>query len=699
MKSKKFIAILVAIITILYLISGCGGASANTNEAVNAQQSIKNTVVFLTFESQGDNFPDGFSESIYKMYETATHSVKNYLLKQSRSKLLLQTQILQGVGGEIIASDMPVEYYKPRYKWINGKYNEINEQGYDNRYFDQSGQAVRPNSQNSLPHIDGVYREQLLIREILSKIKLPSDYKGDLNSDGLLDSLVIITDCEATGEWGDILWPHAGTCYDFSSQVIVNYFGAGADKYKEVGSATLGDLNAYYYNVLTSSAITSKKASEDCAVLSAEEGELYNIGLLAHESLHLLGLADYYSYEDSKSSYESVGEFDVMGSTQSLPQNMLAYTRLKLGWLDYENILYVNESGSYTLPLSMAEGKVAVKIIPSDYIEKGEYFMAELRSASLATADCAYDGGLYGDGLIIYRVAYENAFISASGGLSSQELGNMYGADEVYVFRKNAQKNKKLSSPLSLLKTSYAMLANGKEGHTLDLSYYRYDSYGNKDLSKNLDNLYSSTSEPSETVICYSDGSNSGILVKDVTLHKETQTVTFTVELPEGGNNQNSQNFNNVIAKRLPNGAPHLRWRYDDNYENVSVKIVRSTNRLKKKAENNSLNLKKVFTKAESSFLYTLLETKSAPIDECGLTLNTVENEALVFVCMQKENGECDYFYAGSLTDSQLTFNEYLFSVFDAVYVILFFSAFVLVVAGLVALIVIKTKSKTVKLQ
>ena len=45
MKSKKFIAILVAIITILYLISGCGGASANTNEAVNAQQSIKNTVV------------------------------------------------------------------------------------------------------------------------------------------------------------------------------------------------------------------------------------------------------------------------------------------------------------------------------------------------------------------------------------------------------------------------------------------------------------------------------------------------------------------------------------------------------------------------------------------------------------------------------------------------------------------------------
>jgi hypothetical protein len=93
------------------------------------------------------------------------------------------------------------------------------------------------------------------------------------------------------------------------------------------------------------------------------------------------------------------------------------------------------------------------------------------------------------------------------------------------------------------------MLANGKVGYTLDGGYYCFDSFGNSDKSKNTSNLVSSLTSPSETIISYSDGSNSGVLVKDVMLHKETQTVTFTVELPENENGQNSQNFNNVIAK------------------------------------------------------------------------------------------------------------------------------------------------------
>jgi hypothetical protein len=149
----------------------------------------------------------------------------------------------------------------------------------------------------------------------------------------------------------------------------------------------------------------------------------------------------------------------------------------------------------------------------------------------------------------------------------------------------------------------------------------------------------------------------------------------------------------------LPNGAPHVRWQYNGEYEKVSVMLLRSTNRLKQKAESNSLDLKKVFLKAESSFLYNLLELKSETAKECTLTLDAIESEALVILCIEKKNGERSYIYAGSMPDDNLTFNEYLFSVFDAVYVIVFISAFILLVVGFVLLIVVKAKAKPEKRQ
>ena len=272
MKSKKFLAILIAILSILYLFSGCGGASTGDLSAEKQQECLKNTVVFLTFEKQGNNFPEGFRESIYQMYETANHSVKNYLLKQSKSRLLMQTEILSSVDGQVVVSDKSIDYYRPRYKWYTNKYIEINELGYDNRYFNKEGQAVKPNSQNSLLHIDWIYREQLLIREILSKIELPSDYKGDLNGDAILDSLIIIADCEVDAEWGDILWPHAGSCFSFSSlENVTTYFIPNAEKYKSLGYARLGSFYVSEYNLLNASLITAKKAGDDCKALSGDE--------------------------------------------------------------------------------------------------------------------------------------------------------------------------------------------------------------------------------------------------------------------------------------------------------------------------------------------------------------------------------------------------------------------------------------------
>ncbi len=693
MKNKRFIKILVIFLAVISIFSGCNSTPKDKNNSSSSNQnSLKNTVVFLTFQEEGSNFPNGFKDDIFKMYESTAHSVKNYLLKQSKQKLLLQTQIINSKSGEFIKSDKSVDYYKPRYRWINGSYQDINPQGYDNRYFNKNGEDVAPKSQDSLPLLDGLYREQLLIREILSKLDISTDYNGDLSGDGKLDSLVIISDCDATGDWGDVLWPHAGKVYDFSSVVFGGYYDSISD-YKGLEKAELGGASVSHYNMLTASGITAKRADENCAVLSEEEKNLYNIGLLTHETVHLLGLADYYSYEDA--SYESVGEFDVMGNSYSIPQNMLAYTRLKLGWLDYSNILYVTESGSYTLPLSMEEGQVAVKIVLSNYLQTGEYFMAEVRSGSLATAQSAFDGGLSGDGLIIYRVAPENAFINAKGLSTSIDMGNMYGKDEVYVFRVgNPKTSKKLSAPFNVF--SYAMLANGKDCFTLDGGYYTLDSYGNKDKSKNVTNLLNGKDFPSETAISYSNGENSGILFKDVTVNKAAKTVTFTVEIPED-ESEGALNSNNVALKRLPNGKYEVRWKGGNNYEEAYAMAIRSTNRLGRKAQKGSLKMQAEDFENGKLGLYKVLEVNSSPIAERSITFRELESEAEIFLCVKNADGEYDYVYVGTALDGEFSFYEYLAKIFDPVYLIVLVAVVILAILIPLAIMLLKNRVKSKK--
>ena len=691
MKNKRFIKIFVIFLLVISIFSGCKSTPKDKNNSSSSNQNcLKNTVVFLTFENEGSNFPNGFKDDIFEMYESTRHSVKNYLLKQSKQKLLLQTQIINSNSGEFVRSDKPVDYYKPRYKWINDSYQEVNPQGYDNRYFNKNGEAVKPKLQDSLPILDGLYREQLLIREILSKLNIPADYKGDLSGDGKLDSLVIISDCEITGDWGDVLWPHSGNVYDFSSVALGGYYDSIAD-YKELEKAELGGVTVSHYNMLTASGITAKRASENCAVLSEEEKNLYNLGLLTHETIHLLGLADYYSYEDA--SYESVGEFDVMGNTYSIPQNMLAYTRLKLGWLDYSNILYVTKSGSYTLPLSMQDGKVAVKIVLNDYLQTGEYFMAEVRSGSLATSESAFDGGLSGDGLIVYRVAPENAFINSAGLPTTTDMGNMYGKDEVYVFRVGDPKtSKKLSAPFNYC--SYAMLANGKDCFTLDGGYYTLDSYGNKDKTKNTSNLKSGKDFPSETVISYSNGENSGILFKDVTVDKQLQTVSFTVELPEDESGEDALNSNNVALKGLPNGKYEVRWSAGGNYEEAYAIAIRSTNRLNRKAQKGSFKIQPQDLKDNRIGLYEVLEVNCAPMEERSLTFNELESEAEIFLCVKNASGKYDCVYVGKTLDNEFSFKEYLVKIFDPIYLIIFGIAVVLAICVPIITMAIKKNKK-----
>lgn len=684
MKNKKFVAFFTATITILYFLVFFGSSCLKSSNADEITR-LQNTVVFVTFEKQWDNFEEGFFENVYKTFETAPHSVKNYLAYQSGGKVVLQTQTVSASFGKAVRTLRGVNYYKPRYKWVNGTYEEINDEGYDNRYFNKSGKAVAPNSVNSLPHIEGIYREQELLREIFSNLQIDKNYKSDLNGDGKADSVTIITDQNATSEWGDVLWPHSGVCHEVSNE-LEKYYYFGENSYEELPPITLGNANLYSYNFYSSYEICATKLGDYLQNIPEEEKNLYNVGLFAHETLHVLGFSDYYSYEDSV--YEAVGEFDILAQTNPMPQNMLGYLRLKAGWLSYEDILYINQSGRYTLPLFTAEeGKKIAKIILSNYNQTGEYFMAEFRSKSMASENAPYDGGLSGDGLIIYRVSPQSAYINSSNQTSSTDYGNMYGNDEVYVYRVgNPITTKKVTSPLNI---SYSLLGSGQSIITWDGGLYLNTTYGNGDLTKTVDNLKADLTEYSETIIHYSNGENSGILFEDIAIDYQNKTISFNVTLPEEQVGEFDFSSEDVCMKKSLGGKNMLVWQSDFKGGKVQIMAIRATNRLKELAEKGEFVLSEKHFKKQKYSVYKTHYYAEVPFVEKEFILPEISEDMLVFSAVKDEaSGETVISYLGYVQNPAPTFLQFFKMAVDPIYYA--YLSILPVIGGVVAVVMHK---------
>lgn len=91
--------------------------------------------------------------------------------------------------------------------------------------------------------------------------------------------------------------------------------------------------------------------------------------LLAHETGHIMGLPDLYTYgvtEGAKDAFGHCGTWDLMGWIEGIAPDYIAYSKWRLGWLDDEQFATANESGEYQLtPVETAEGLKGV-VIPLD---------------------------------------------------------------------------------------------------------------------------------------------------------------------------------------------------------------------------------------------------------------------------------------------------------------------------------------------
>lgn len=120
--------------------------------------------------------------------------------------------------------------------------------------------------------------------------------------------------------------------------------------------------------------------------------------LLAHETGHIMGLPDLYTYkttEGAKDDFGHCGTWDLMGWIEGIAPDYLAYSKWRLGWLSDEQFAVADESGEYQLtPVETAEGLKGV-IVPLD-----EYhgYIVEYRQP------LGLDEKLPEEGLLVYYI-------------------------------------------------------------------------------------------------------------------------------------------------------------------------------------------------------------------------------------------------------------------------------------------------------
>ncbi len=209
-------------------------------------------------------------------------------------------------------------------------------------------------------------------------------------------------------------------------------------------------------------------------------------GVLCHEFLHSVGYPDLYRSEAQAGI--PVGQWDIMASNSIFLQYPLAYMRASIsGWLETETI---TENGSYTLqPVSAGSGN-RVYLLKTP-LSDTEFFAVEYRQQGAQYSE-EMDVKIYGSGMVVYRV-------------NTEMHGNHNDPkDQIYVFRPGE---------------------TGLDAGEGDIFSSNYGGEGAPDEIGSLD----FSSDITDGALVYSDGTNSGIKLSDITINDDN-TLSFNAE-------------------------------------------------------------------------------------------------------------------------------------------------------------------------
>ena len=290
----------------------------------------------------------------------------------------------------------------------------------------------------------------ILVNDVSQKL-IEGDYIKpsmvvDKDGDGNVDNLTIVVPCES----GNSNTMFCGLASSFS------------------GSKQLNGKYVASYNIIT----------ESGAYLSNGQS-----GLICHEFMHRLGFPDLY-----RNGKTPVGTWDIMSSESMYLQYPLAYTRASFGgWFDIPTV--TSDNANYSLySAEAATTDAALKnnqavILKTPYSDT-EFFVLEYRKkTSSYDSSEPLECGLYGSGLIIYRV-------NVTGNKTNAGTDPFY----IYVFRPEDTMDGSVEAAGTSIYDSYLSAESGRT------------SFGSSDLTKGL----------SDHAITYSDGFNSGIVIENV---------------------------------------------------------------------------------------------------------------------------------------------------------------------------------------
>ena len=504
--------IFVFILACLLLLGGFNLPS-NKKVVANAQStiSLSNLVVSVGFKGSTSALQ---KQTLENTYNLSPNGVKSYFSKVSKGSLNAQAYI---PTQSFVELDITEEKLLPKYEYIaEDFYAVVNENGYDNRYYDEQGSVASPQKTGVKQHIDGFLIEQSLVREVCLSIANGINEALDGDQNGIVDNVTIIIENTSSGGWGQILWSHL----DYLVSYNVEYFSQRyyvPDGY-EIDQTSfipvlLNGAKVSGYTILPLTSLTP-------VTLDENNQEVLNVGEIAHEFYHVLGVQDYYPYQREE-QYPDVGEIDILGSPSQIPQYPLSYTAQKLNWLsDGAEILPIEQSGDYLLSPTNTDSTVkAYKLLLKDYAQTGEYFMIEARSYSHQV----FNQTLFGTGLVVYRVNTKNGYTAKDGQASTVNYGNMYN-QEVYVFRLGGE-------ALSTSKyggVSYALL----NGQTVKLSSDKSVDKSTIGISEKSGYSTDNAQNYLKTPITYSNGDNTGVVISNITVLDNGQ-VSFKIDFDD----------------------------------------------------------------------------------------------------------------------------------------------------------------------
>lgn len=416
---------------------------------LNQEESFNNIVIFIKFADETDYdapFPLAHYEDLFNAEDKV--SLRDYYLEVTYNQLTIDSFL--------VSEDSEIVWYQ-----------DIN----DRSYYEPYDRNTNPDGVREDGQAD---REHALLKRAVDYVDdnnlVPDDMVLDANDDGTIDSITFMISGEDNG-WNSLFWPHMWNIYTYQ------------DDYGDF-TAQAPSINGIYALDYTFELLGN----------STGYTEQVQVGVLAHETFHLLSAPDLYHYYEYQ-YVTPVGDWGIMDGTTDTPSHMLGYMKYKYGnWIT--EIDTITESGTYTLEPLQDSGDNIYRI-PTGY--PNEYIILEYRDTS-----GLYESHLPDSGLLVYRV---NTSLNGNEDGSYNDQG--ISQDEIWVFRPGMDDQ---TPPIIIGDTDYAV-----------------DGYINS-AALSDENSYSSAGATTDILLFNGDGELINISIGNI--DEENGSVTFDVTLP-----------------------------------------------------------------------------------------------------------------------------------------------------------------------